>query len=612
MAEATVSVREAASQLAHHGIAAADAYGRPDLANHLRTLEQRAAAGIARVLVVGEFKQGKTSLVNALVGADVSPVDADAATVVPVAVGWGAHPSAAVVITTDHGVEQRAIELGSLRRWALEYSAHADGSVRGVEIALPAEPLRDGLVLVDFPGVGGLGSFMGVLVLAALPSADAVLFVSDAAQELTAAEREFLERVAPADVPVALVKSRTDIHPDWRRVLAADSEHAAPIVHASVGVSSEVSAKGRESGDAELARESGIPQLGQWLDTHVVKRADRRRAARMTEEVERVAVTLHAQFEAERTALKSPPDADALASDLARAQAEADRLRSAGSRWQQALVDVFSDLAGDVDHNLRAAVRLMLADAEATIDELDPAKVWEKYEPELRRTVAGLVADHYAALQDRVALATTQVARVFSDDSDTVEDLVRRASPDVSARHGMALDDPVAIGDTRRQSVGGQALVMLRASYGGALMVGFGATIVGLAIATPAVLAVGGVLGIKGVREENARRLALRRATAKSAVRKLVDNVLFEVGKDSRDTVRLAQRQLRVFFVQQADELMTSATATLRAVNAAAQQDATTRAARLEDVDAEIDRLTRLVAYCGDLRRAVEATGVTS
>ena len=40
-------------------------------------------------------------------------------------------------------------------------------------------------MLVDTPGVGGLGSAHGAATMAALPSADAVLLVSDAAQEYT-------------------------------------------------------------------------------------------------------------------------------------------------------------------------------------------------------------------------------------------------------------------------------------------------------------------------------------------------------------------------------------------------------------------------------------------
>ena len=46
------------------------AYGRPDLGERLGTLAERLASRRLTVVVVGEFKAGKSSLVNAIVGAD--------------------------------------------------------------------------------------------------------------------------------------------------------------------------------------------------------------------------------------------------------------------------------------------------------------------------------------------------------------------------------------------------------------------------------------------------------------------------------------------------------------------------------------------------------------
>src|SRR5258708_38137438 len=50
-----------------------------------------------RVLVIGEFKQGKSLLVSALVRARVCPVDDDIATSVPTAVCWAEKPSVTLV-----------------------------------------------------------------------------------------------------------------------------------------------------------------------------------------------------------------------------------------------------------------------------------------------------------------------------------------------------------------------------------------------------------------------------------------------------------------------------------------------------------------------------------
>src|SRR4051794_1605781 len=66
----------------------ATARGRPDLSARLAKTRDRLAHDRVRVLIIGEFKQGKSQLVNALVRAPVCPVDDDIATSVPTAVHY--------------------------------------------------------------------------------------------------------------------------------------------------------------------------------------------------------------------------------------------------------------------------------------------------------------------------------------------------------------------------------------------------------------------------------------------------------------------------------------------------------------------------------------------
>ena len=74
-----MSVPEAI-QLVEVATKATTAYHRPDLTARLGRTKERLADPAVRVLVVGEFKQGKSQLVNSLVSAPVCPVDDDIAT----------------------------------------------------------------------------------------------------------------------------------------------------------------------------------------------------------------------------------------------------------------------------------------------------------------------------------------------------------------------------------------------------------------------------------------------------------------------------------------------------------------------------------------------------
>jgi hypothetical protein len=142
---------------------------------------------------------------------------------------------------------------------------------------------------------------------------------------------------------------------------------------------------------------------------------------------------------------------------------------------------------------------------------------------------------------------------------------------------------------------------MMRQSYGGILMFTVLPSILlgPLGIAVPVgfhfvAAGVGLVMGRKGLTDEKKRHLMSRRAQAKNAVRKYCDEVSFAVGKDSRDTVRRVQRQLRDFYSTRAEELNRSSSEALRAAQTTAAQDEAQRQSRIRDLTAELGRLKEL------------------
>src|SRR6187549_2993453 len=88
-------------ELVEQGMALAGSGDRTDLRRRLEQTKRRLLDPSIRVIVVGEFKQGKSQLVNALVNAPVCPVDDDVATSVPTSVAYGEQPSAWVLTQSE-------------------------------------------------------------------------------------------------------------------------------------------------------------------------------------------------------------------------------------------------------------------------------------------------------------------------------------------------------------------------------------------------------------------------------------------------------------------------------------------------------------------------------
>src|SRR5262245_7409881 len=115
-----------------------------------------------------------------------------------------------------------------------------------------------------------------------------------------------------------------------------------------------------------------------------------------------------------------------------------------------------------------------------------------------------------------------------------------------------------------RMKVGQQAWVALKSAYGGVLMFTMIGAMTGITLG-PIVAGIGLVMGHKGLREEKKRQLAQRQAQARNAVRRYCDEVSFVMGKDSRDTLRRIQRELRDYYAGLAEELNRSNTEALNA-----------------------------------------------
>ncbi|MEB8341727.1 dynamin family protein [Streptomyces endophyticus] len=170
------------------------------------------------VVVVGEQKRGKSSLINALVGRPgLLPVDVDVAT--------------AAFLSVSHGAKDRVLLIGDIAREVTidelaEYSSvdpetglDRHPEIIGLTVEIPADILTAGLTLVDTPGVGGLLAGHADITLGALEHADALLFVLNESMELSSSELEFLRRATRRTRHTLFVLNAIDRNLHWHDTL---------------------------------------------------------------------------------------------------------------------------------------------------------------------------------------------------------------------------------------------------------------------------------------------------------------------------------------------------------------------------------------------------------
>lgn len=169
-------------------------------ARQLRAVAERARDGRFVVLLLGCFSSGKSTLLNALLGRRVLPVKVNPCTPILTEVTWGDEPSVTVK-RVDGSREDLSLEAfidGYQLRTASSEDAGVElddrfGDIDRATIAYPLPLLRNGVVLLDTPGLDD-DDVRTARTLSSLPDADAVIVVLSATRFLTELERRTLRR----------------------------------------------------------------------------------------------------------------------------------------------------------------------------------------------------------------------------------------------------------------------------------------------------------------------------------------------------------------------------------------------------------------------------------
>jgi small GTP-binding protein len=174
----------------------------------LTALQERLRAARLRVLVVGEAKRGKSTLVNALLGREVLPTGVTPLTAVPTTVTHGTGEAMEVAFTDGRTAH---CPLSALGEFGTERGNPGNSrGVAAITVRLDSPILARGVEIVDTPGTGSVHAHNTAAADGVLPTMDAAIFVLTADPPVSAAERDLLERVHGLSVTTFVVLNKAD------------------------------------------------------------------------------------------------------------------------------------------------------------------------------------------------------------------------------------------------------------------------------------------------------------------------------------------------------------------------------------------------------------------
>ncbi|MCB1204421.1 MAG: dynamin family protein [Verrucomicrobiae bacterium] len=366
------------------------------------------ALGLFRLVVIGEIKKGKSSFINALCGIPgLVPVHDDVATSTVFKIHHAPEPGYTVFFQPE--AEDKTSEIGTQKLEISEADLHSYGTENGnpdnekrvdfIAVCAPSPILKDGLIVVDTPGVGGLFKKHREITFRHAPRADAVFFITDSVESpIGAAEVDFLKelrRITPLIYFVQTKAAQVDAEARRKRM-----ENNIGILTDKVGlkkeeiryfvVDSKLKSEGDEDRNLEDLEDSGFPPLMSYLQ-HSLKASKDRNIATVGL---RRAWSKIAEIRAEIDRQKSVVSADtaekqsAFNAELATTE---EKLKQWNSEIRIQLIKEFhteaqaiqNDILGEVSEALRVGGRISEQVGEALSEsrDLKPEEIYGLVEP---------------------------------------------------------------------------------------------------------------------------------------------------------------------------------------------------------------------------------------
>ncbi|HUD56398.1 MAG TPA: dynamin family protein [Terracidiphilus sp.] len=219
--------------------------GAEPVAEEAHELAARVSEGRFYVGCVGQFKRGKSTLLNALVGQEVVPTGFIPVTAVPTVIRFGDALHARIRMRDG---SWRDVAMPHLKEYVTEeLNPENKKAVDGAEVFVPSLLLSSGMCFVDTPGLGSVFTGNTATTQAFLPHIDAALVVVGADPPIAGEELALVEAVGKQVQDLILVINKADRTSDPERAAAVKftREILEKRLHRPMGEVFEVSAAER-------------------------------------------------------------------------------------------------------------------------------------------------------------------------------------------------------------------------------------------------------------------------------------------------------------------------------------------------------------------------------
>jgi ribosome biogenesis GTPase A len=178
------------------------------LHDKLLSLERKFASNQLHLAVLGQMKRGKSSFINALMGAEILPTGVLPVTSVITEIKYGVAPEAVILYSTG---AREQVDPDTLADYITESGNPGNKrQVASVELAYPSPFLKSGMILIDTPGIGSTHAHNTRTTEDYLEQVDAGIVVLSVDPPITEVESYFIRKVKEEVPKLFFVLNKVD------------------------------------------------------------------------------------------------------------------------------------------------------------------------------------------------------------------------------------------------------------------------------------------------------------------------------------------------------------------------------------------------------------------
>jgi len=242
---------------------------------NLAEIREKLSQNRFHLVVIGQFKRGKSTFINSIIGDRLLPTSVVPLTSIVTLLKYG--PGEGIEVIFENG-NRKTIARDNLTEYVTEKGNPGNGKkVKQVEIVFPSDYLRDGMIIVDTPGVGSTFENNTEMTYNYLPKVDAALFLLAVDPPISQSEIHFLKEVQKYVEKIFFIQNKIDYLSDEER--RESMVFSKKVIEEALGMdgikihplSAKMALEGKLSQNKELLEKSHLPEFDRVLGEFLLK-----------------------------------------------------------------------------------------------------------------------------------------------------------------------------------------------------------------------------------------------------------------------------------------------------------------------------------------------------